>query len=97
MGLRGIAKGSSRVGRRLVSVVALVVVLLASAGMAGPSVVRAVPAPLEAVFIVGPTHALTDSNLKEAETLAQLAESYGMDVRRVFHPNAPSSSRVPRG
>ena len=88
MGSRGIAKGSSRVGRRLVSVVALVVVMLASAGVAGSNIVRAVPGPLKAVFIVGPTHDLTDSNLQEAETLAQVAESYGMDVRRVFHPNA---------
>jgi hypothetical protein len=88
VGSRGIAKGSSRVARRLVSVVALVVVLLGSGGMAGSNVVRAEPAPLKAVFIVGPTGDLTDSNLQEAETLAQAAESYGMDVRRVFHPNA---------
>ena len=88
VGLRGIATGSARVERRLVSVVALVLVLLVSAGVAGSSTVRAVPTPLKAVFIVGPTHDLTDSNLQEAETLAQAAESYGMDVRRVFHPAA---------
>ncbi len=41
-----------------------------------------------AVFIVGPTEDLTDSYLAAAETMAQRAESAGMDVRRVFFPHA---------
>ncbi len=45
-------------------------------------------AALKAVIIVGPTHDLTAGHLQRGEALAQLAESYGMDVRRVFHPKA---------
>lgn len=75
-------------GRRLVSFAALIIVLLVSASVAHSSTVRAEPAPLKAVFISGPTHDLTDFDLAESETLAQAAEAYGMDVRRVFFPNA---------
>ncbi len=46
------------------------------------------PAPLKAVFIVGPTNGLTDQNLVDAELVADEAELYGMDVRRVYWPNA---------
>jgi flagellar hook assembly protein FlgD len=53
------------------------------------AVTRAAPAPtLKAVFIVGPTNGLTDSNLVDAEKMAQQAEATGMDVRRVFFPHA---------
>jgi len=72
----------------MASVFALVVVLLGSATMAQSSIVRAEPAPLKAVIIVGPTHSATDTYLSEGEILAQAAESHGMDVRRLFHPNA---------
>ena len=44
--------------------------------------------PPKAVIIVGPTNELTDSNLADAEKMAQQAEAVGMDVRRVFFPNA---------
>jgi len=84
--LRGAPEASRRVGRRLTALLALVVVLLASTAAAGPAL--ATPAPLKAVIIVGPTHDLTDLNLNDGEALARLAESYGMDVRRVFHPKA---------
>ena len=76
------------VARRLLAVFALAALLSASAGMAHSSVVRAEPAPLKAVFISGPTHGQTDSNLAESEKLALQAEGLGMDVRRVFFPNA---------
>ena len=48
------------------------------------------PAPhqLKAVFIVGPTSSLTQSNLADAESLAETAESLGMNVVRVFFPHA---------
>jgi flagellar hook assembly protein FlgD len=48
----------------------------------------ATPHRLKAVFIVGPTSSLTQSNLTDAEALAEVADSYGMDVRRVFFPHA---------
>jgi flagellar hook assembly protein FlgD len=45
-------------------------------------------APPKAVFIVGPTNGLTDSNLVAAARMADQAAAEGMDVRRVFFPNA---------
>ena len=42
----------------------------------------------KAVFIVGPSNGLTSSNLVDAEKMAQQAEAVGMDVRRVFFPEA---------
>jgi hypothetical protein len=77
-----------RFSRRAVLVPALVLVMLLSALPGSTGVAHAAAAPLKAVIIVGPTHDLTASNLQAGETLAQLAESYGMDVRRVFHPKA---------
>src|SRR5688572_3209681 len=74
--------------RRLFAVVALLALLVASAGIARSSIVSAEPAPLKAVFISGPTHGMTDSNKADSEELALQAEALGMDVRRVFHPNA---------
>ena len=48
------------------------------------------PAPhqLKAVFIVGPTNSLTPMNLADAESLAETAQSLGMNVVRVFYPHA---------
>ena len=49
-------------------------------------------ARLKAVVIVGPSAGLQSSNLARGEYIAAVAESYGMDVRRVFHPNATWSA-----
>jgi hypothetical protein len=48
-------------------------------------------APLKAVIVVGPTHSSTSRYLGFGESLAVLAESYGMDVRRIFHPRATAA------
>jgi hypothetical protein len=85
--LRGSSEASPRIAQRLAALVAVLAVLLTSTAVASPAVLAA-PAQLKAVIIVGPTHDLTDLNLNDGEALATLAESYGMDVRRVFHPNA---------
>lgn len=45
------------------------------------------PSP-KAVFIVGPSSGMTESALTDAERMADQAEAVGMDVRRVFFPNA---------
>lgn len=71
---------------RLTALIAVVAILLAATAVASPAL--ATSPPLKAVIIVGPTHDLTDLNLNDGEALARLAESYGMDVRRVFHPRA---------
>ncbi|MFI5291548.1 MAG: FlgD immunoglobulin-like domain containing protein [Candidatus Limnocylindrales bacterium] len=43
---------------------------------------------LKAVVIVGPSGSLQSSNNAAGKAIADLAASYGMDVRRVFHPYA---------
>jgi len=59
-----------------------------SASHTSTAAADATPHQLKAVFIVGPTGSLTNMDLTDAESLAQVAESYGMDVRRVFYPHA---------
>jgi hypothetical protein len=50
-----------------------------------PTGAAAIP---KAVIIVGPTHEETETNLKQGEAMAQLAEAAGMSVTRVFFPHA---------
>lgn len=68
--------------------VGLTFALLVSGAMVAATPVHAAAAALKAVFIVGPAGSQTSANLADAESLAVAAESYGMDVRRVFHPQA---------
>jgi flagellar hook assembly protein FlgD len=49
---------------------------------------RGATAPGKAVIIVGPVESLSSMYLAYAEQWAQRAEAQGMDVRRVFTPNA---------
>ena len=75
--------------RSVLAVIGLSFALVVSGAIAAANPVRAAAAqPLKAVMIVGPSGSLTSSVLAEAESMAVLAESYGMDVRRIFHPNA---------
>jgi len=62
--------------------------LMAGALVTAAPIRAASPEPLKAVFIVGPAGTQTAPDLADAEELATLAESYGMDVRRVFFPHA---------
>ena len=69
--------------------VCLAIALLITGALAAAAPTRAAsPEPLKAVFIVGPAGSQTAADLADAEQLATLAESYGMDVRRVFFPHA---------
>jgi flagellar hook assembly protein FlgD len=52
-------------------------------------------APRKAVIVSGPVHSLTTKYKGYAKAIADSAEAQGMDVKRVFHPNAPKS-RVKR-
>jgi len=85
---QALAIALAHLSRRAALVPALALAVLFSALPGATGVTHAAAAPLKAVIIVGPTHDLTASNLQSGETLALLAESYGMDVRRVFHPKA---------
>ena len=84
----GAVASSPRLARSAFVVIAALCLLMSAVGQARVAVVSAAPAQLKAVIIVGPTDGLTASNLQWAEELAVEAEAYGMDVRRVFHPNA---------
>ena len=44
-----------------------------------------------AVIVSGPVHSLTVRYRGYAKAMADAAEAQGMDVKRVFHPNAPKS------
>jgi flagellar hook assembly protein FlgD len=89
--------------RRLLSPVALAAAVLAalilsilpaaSARAASPqhqqaAHARGASAPPKAVIIVGPVEGLTSTYLGYGESWADRAEAQGMDVRRVFSPNA---------
>ena len=86
-----VVQSQARTAPRVAAValgIILVFILGALLGL-GPATRAAEPGSgLKAVIIVGPTHELTASHKDRGEALAQLAESFGMDVRRVFHPKA---------
>ncbi|MEO7118932.1 MAG: hypothetical protein ABIZ34_08175, partial [Candidatus Limnocylindrales bacterium] len=50
--------------------------------------------PLKAVVIVGPTDWQTDQYLEWGENIALAAEANGMEVARIYHPNALWSTVV---
>ena len=83
---------SERRGSRRVTIIALATLFALMAqtytAVARPDAARAASQTPKAVFIVGPTNGLTDSNLADAEKMAQQAEAEGMEVRRVFFPHA---------
>ncbi|MGI8928260.1 MAG: FlgD immunoglobulin-like domain containing protein, partial [Candidatus Limnocylindrales bacterium] len=75
--------------RGVITTIGLTLALLVSSAMVAAAPVHAAaPQPLKAVFIVGPAGSQTAADLADAESLAVAAASYGMDVRRVFHPHA---------
>ena len=84
------SRGSRFVRGVLVPIVAafLAVTALIAPASPGVSQVAADTPRLKAVFVVGPTHGSTWSYLERGEEMAQEAEDAGMDVRRVFFPNA---------
>lgn len=78
-----------RVPRSSLLAVGLALALVLTGALAAANPVRgAAPAALKAVFIVGPAGTQTSADLVDAEALAAQAETYGMDVRRVFFPHA---------
>jgi flagellar hook assembly protein FlgD len=72
----------------VVALLAALVVQLAPGSPLGRSARADEPPVPKAVFIVGPTNDLTDSNLVDAEKMAQQADAVGMEVHRVFFPHA---------
>src|SRR5688572_30812126 len=67
----------------------LALAVVAAGAVAAVRPVRAAaPAPMKAVFIVGPAGSQTSADLADANELANLAQAAGWDVRRVLHPHA---------
>lgn len=70
--------------------------LLGLANATGPTVARegqaaddtALSTKLIAAVVVGPSHEATARYLERAEEISRVAEEGGMEVRRVYHPNA---------
>jgi flagellar hook assembly protein FlgD len=87
------ASGSSNGRLRLIMplatalLCAVSVQLAPSSFVSHPALADSAPVP-KAVFIVGPTGSLTDTDLKDAERMAVQAETAGMEVHRVFFPHA---------
>jgi len=90
---RASASADRSLATRIVVIVAMAFLFATAAQLTPlPTVVHstraATPAVPKAVFIVGPTSDLTNSNLVDAERMAEQAEAAGMEVHRVFFPHA---------
>ena len=80
---------SQRTLRNTVIATFLALAVVAAGAVAAVNPVRAAaPAPMKAVFIVGPAGSQTSADLADANELANLAQAAGWDVRRVLHPHA---------
>jgi len=72
----------------LVATLAALAFQLAPGSLASTAVRADGPPVPKAVFIVGPTGSLTDTDLADAEKMASQAEAAGMEVHRIFFPHA---------
>lgn|GEM_PF-1158804 len=78
----------SAVARVVGTLLGVIMVVSAQASIgAVPVAADSSSAPL-AVFIVGPSAGMTNSNLADSAALARDADAAGMRVRKVFHPRA---------
>ena len=90
--------GRRELRRLVILVVAVATILLSSSALGFVSAARAQepePPPKRAVIVAGPVHSATSRYRDYAEAIARAAEAEGMEVKRVFHPNA-TPSRVKR-
>jgi flagellar hook assembly protein FlgD len=89
---RGASTTRSQAAVRVVVLVLSLLLIFVSASALGlVSSARAqvqTPPPKRAVIVAGPVHSLTDRYRDYAEAMARAAEAKGMEVTRVFHPNA---------
>ena len=86
--LVGRRRDAIRLAAALLAVLALV---LTSSALNWVTDARAAddgPGPKKAVIVSGPVHSLTDRYKGYAQAIADAAEAQGMDVKRIFHPNA---------
>ena len=94
--LRHPVRPSGRGLLRLILVIASMVgLLLTSSALSLVTRTQAAEGLKKAVVVVGPTHSMTARNLEYGRAMADAAEAQGMEVVRIFHPNA-TPSRVKR-
>ncbi len=72
----------------LLAVIALILTSSALNWVTEASAADEAPAPKKAVVVSGPVHSLTDRYRDYARAIADEAAAQGMDVIRIFHPNA---------
>ena len=70
------------------TVVALVLTSSALNWVSSAQAAEESPGPRKAVVVAGPVHSLTSRFKGYAKAMADAAEAQGMDVKRIFHPNA---------
>ncbi len=74
--------------RAVVIAVSLIALLLTSSALNWVTGSHAADAPRRAVVVVGPVHGLTSRYLAYGRAMANAAEAQGMEVTRIFHPDA---------
>ncbi|OGN87777.1 MAG: hypothetical protein A2X23_07080 [Chloroflexi bacterium GWC2_73_18] len=72
----------------LLGVAAALLVLVGAVPLATPAAAAAATPRVKVVVIVGPVESLTSRYRDYAERIAQAAEAYGADVRRIYSPDA---------
>lgn len=72
----------------LLGAAAALLVLVGAVPVAPPAPAAAATPRVKVVVIVGPVESLTSRYIEYGERIAQAAESYGADVRRIYSPNA---------
>ena len=77
--------------RAVAVVLAIVALLLTSSALNLVTKATAASGPKKAVIVAGPVHSLTDRYNRYARDIADAAQAQGMEVVRIFHPNAPAS------
>jgi flagellar hook assembly protein FlgD len=75
--------------RTLAIILAIVALLLTSSALNLVDHVAAA-VPKKVVVVAGPVHSQTEEFLAYASDIAAAAEAQGMEVIRIFHPNAPA-------
>ncbi|CAN5854742.1 hypothetical protein BH23CHL8_BH23CHL8_03700 [soil metagenome] len=81
----------SRLLRVLLVVASIVALLLTSSALNLVAKARAADEVRRAVVVVGPVHERTSRYLEYGRAMALAAEAQGMEVTRIFHPNATPS------
>lgn len=83
--------GRKDVVRALAVLLAIIALVLTSSALNWVTEAAAAEGgPRKAVIVAGPVHSLTDKYLGYAAAIADAAERQGMEVVRIFHPNAPA-------